>query len=498
MINRKSSYANIGSKCRRAAFVIAVMAGITVMYFTWRFGVDSAVTYTDIREHFKYGSTGGERESGFPYWIFAVLPDVCPEYLPGKGYQSLGLLFEKDGDKLKDLPIGMSKRRVTGLDRVFLNCAVCHVGTVRDTPESDPKIILGMPANNLNVMNFQNFFFNCAKDAKFSADYIIPVIDEKSGGLSFFDKNIVYPIAISLMRDGLISLASRFTFADHQPEWGPGRVDTFNAAKAIFSFSFKNADPAEMIGTADLPSIWNQAQRQGMQLHWDGNNTMVEERNKSAAFGTGTTPPTIDLGNIKRIEDWLLGLTPPEYPYPIDKDLADKGAPIYKAYCSACHGANGSHFEGDLVGKVTPIDKIATDRWRLDSYTYELAVNQSTLYAGYPWRFTHFRKTFGYANMPLDGLWLRAPYLHNGSVPTIRDLLNPASERPKIFFRGNDVYDKSRLGFESSVAAYSDRNFFRFDTGQPGNSNTGHEGKPYGTELSNEEKDALVEYLKTF
>lgn len=498
MTIRKTSYTHTASKCRRAAFVIILLLSIAAIYFTWRFGVDRAVSYTDIHQHFKYGSTGGEREAGFPYWIFAVMPDICPEYLPGKGYQSLGLLFEKNGDKLNDLPIGVSKRRVTGLDRVFLNCAACHVGTVRETPDSEPQIILGMPANNFNVMAFQNFFFNCAKDAKFSAEYIIPVIDEKSGGLSFFDKNVVYPVAISLMRDGLISLSSRFVFADKQPEWGPGRVDTFNAAKAVFNFSFKNADPAEMIGTADLPSIWNQAQRQGMQLHWDGNNTVVEERNKSAAFGTGTTPPTIDLGNIKRIEDWLLGLTPPTYPYPINKELAGKGAPIYKEYCAECHGASGTHFEGKLVGKVTPIDIIGTDRWRLNSYTYELAVNQSTLYAGYPWRFKHFRKTFGYANMPLDGLWLRAPYLHNGSVPTIHDLLNPASARPKVFYRGNDVYDKSKLGFESTMAAYGDKDFFHFDTRLSGNSNSGHEGKAYGTELSVEEKAALLEYLKTF
>src|SRR3546814_4663341 len=81
------------------------------------------------------------------------------------------------------------------------------------------------------------------------------------------------------------------------------------------------------------------------------------------------------------------------------------------------------------VGKVTPLAQVGTDRLRLDSYTRDLALNQSTLYAGYPWRFTHFRKTFGYANMPLDGLWLRAPYLHNGSVPTLRDLLKPAAAR---------------------------------------------------------------------
>ena len=82
---------------------------------------------------------------------------------------------------------------------------------------------------------------------------------------------------------------------------------------------------------------------------------------------------------------------------------------LYKEYCSECHGASGRNFAGKGVGKVTPWAEIGTDRRRLDSYSYDLAVNQSTLYAGYPWRFQHFRKTNGYANMPLDGLWLRAP-----------------------------------------------------------------------------------------
>ena len=113
-----------------------------------------------------------------------------------------------------------------------------------------------------------------------------------------------------------------------------------------------------------------------------------------------------------------------------------KEAPIYQQYCAECHGASGRDFGGAYVGKVTPIAAIGTDRRRLDSYTPELAVNQATLYAGYPWRFTHFRKTFGYANMPLDGLWLRAPYLHNGSVPSLRDLLEPASVRPKVLLPG--------------------------------------------------------------
>ena len=119
-----------------------------------------------------------------------------------------------------------------------------------------------------------------------------------------------------------------------------------------------------------------------------------------------------------------------------------------------CHGRNGRDFSGEYVGDVVPIEKIGTDRHRLDSYTEELAAAQNTLYAGYPWRFSHFRKTYGYANAPLDGIWLRAPYLHNGSVPTLRDLLNASAERPQVFYRGYDVFDQAKVGFVSEPSAF--------------------------------------------
>ena len=97
--------------------------------------------------------------------------------------------------------------------------------------------------------------------------------------------------------------------------------------------------------------------------------------------------------------------------------------------------------------------------------------------------------------MPLDGVWLRAPYLHNGSVPTLRDLLEPVNARPKTFHRGYDVYDPVKVGFVSTVPSDANRKYFKFDTSKSGNSNSGH---VYGTELGSADKDALVEYLKTF
>ena len=468
------------------------------LYVLYVFNEDEPVVYAKIEDHFKYGSTGGERESGFPYWIFQALPQVCALHLPGLGWASLGFTFEEG----KDLPVGMSRRRYQGIDRTFLNCAVCHASTVRDSADAKPRVYLGMPAHTFNVWGFQKFLFDCAKDPRSAAEYMVPEIDrlmrEKGEKLGLVDRYLIYPVAIAIVRERLLMLRGRFEPLLPYPEWGPGRVDTFNAAKVLFNFPLGQLSEQEKNGPSDFPSIWLQQPRKGMQLHWDGNNTMVEERNKSAAFGTGTTPPTIDLAAIGRIEDWLLTLEPPKYPYPIDQAKAAEGAAVYLRSCASCHGRSGREFSGEYVGKVTPLEQIGTDRRRLDSYTYDLAVNQSTLYAGYPWRFTHFRKTFGYANMPLDGIWLRGPYLHNGSVPSLRDLLEPAAQRPRVFYRGNDVYDRTRVGFVSSEAAVGPRSLFKFDTAVPGNSNAGHEGKVYGTELSPQEKDALVEYLKTF
>ena len=157
------------------------------------------------------------------------------------------------------------------------------------------------------------------------------------------------------MRERLLMLAGRFSFVLTEPDWGPGRVDTFNSAKVIFNFPMDKLAPDERNAPADFPSIWLQGPRQGMQLHWDGNNTMVEERNKSAAFGTGTTPPTLDVAAIGRIEAWLLTREPPKYPYPIDAAKAARGGAVYKEYCADCHGASGRDFAGEKVGKVTPI-----------------------------------------------------------------------------------------------------------------------------------------------
>jgi hypothetical protein len=209
------------------------------------------------------------------------------------------------------------------------------------------------------------------------------------------------------------------------PAWGVGRVDTFNPYKAIqFNWDLKALPKEQLTGASDFPSLWNQRPRDGMQLHWDGNNNSVDERNLSAALGAGVTPVTVDHPRLERVRNWIWTLPPPKYPYEIDPVLAAKGRDLYSDHCGSCHD-----FDGSEVGRVEPIGEINTDPRRLNSYTYTFAANQYTLYPDSKYRFVHFRKTNGYANQPLDGIWARAPYLHNGSVPTLRDLLEPPEKR---------------------------------------------------------------------
>jgi cytochrome c5 len=486
------------------AAIVLVLALVAGAWLVGRFGADTAVAYKDDLEHFNYGSLGSEHEFGVPYWIWRALPELFQDKLPGNrnGWQSVGFVFEKG----KDLPVGMSQRRYLGFDVVWLNCAFCHAGTVRETPKSEPKVYSAMPANTFDFRAFMRFLFATGEDRRFTPQDIlrqIKIIRQREGldDLPLIDRLVLRFYGIYYMRERVLALRDRLGFIAEQPEWGPGRVDTFNPLKAYFNFPPEQLSKEERIGTTDFPSIWNQGQRETlkMNLHWDGNNVSLEERNRSAAMGTGITPPTGDRQSLKRVADWLRNLPAPPYPFAVDKNLAAQGAPIYKQYCSSCHGADGKDFRGEQVGKVVPIADIGTDRRRLDSYTYDVAVNQNLIFAGYEVeRFSHFRKTFGYANSPLDGVWLRAPYLHNGSVPSLRDLLEPSAKRPKTFYRGYDVYDQKKAGFVSDLGEESGRKYFLYNTEEAGNSNRGHEGKRYGTELTPAEKNALVEYLKTF
>ncbi|NJM67597.1 MAG: cytochrome c [Acaryochloris sp. RU_4_1] len=484
---------------------ITTLVGIVLvilLVLAWPLLTRNTPKYSNIDEHFKYASIGGASNMGIPYWIWRVMPVMFPEYLPtdtykvpGEGVTQIGFMQEPD----HDLPIGFAHDTYLGLDVVTNNCAFCHMGSVRESAKAHSHIIPTMPSNVVNLEAYFFFITRIANDPRFNAREMMPYIEkdlkQQGAKLNPLESLLYRYIAIPQTRALLSVQAERLKFLDDQPLYGPGRVDTFTPYKSrAFNFIVEDLPKKETQGSAsDFPSIWNQGPRRGMNLHWDGNNASVAERNKSAALAL-VSPTNIDLDSITRTADWLLDLPAPKYPYIIDTELAAQGEPIFEQNCASCHA-----FGRQKVGQVTPIEEIGTDSGRLDSYTTEFASNQYTLFAGITYkgedqRFTHFRKTNGYANHPLDGLWLRAPYLHNGSVPTLRDLLEKPENRPRNFYRGNDVFDQEKLGFVSDVAAAEGRSFFKYDTSEPGNGNGGH---LYGTDLKPAEKTALVEYLKS-
>ena len=103
-------------------------------------------------------------------------------------------------------------------------------------------------------------------------------------------------------------------------------------------------------------------------------------------------------------------------------------------------------------------------------------------------------KELGYPAKPLKGVWATPPFLHNGSVPSIADLLTPPEQRPAAFLVGTREYDPQKMGYRTDVPnSCANCTSFSFDTTKPGNSKQGH---PFGTTLKPEEKQALMEYLK--
>lgn len=474
----------------RLVLVVVGVVLIVVIVLAWPLVTNKGpAPYASVEDHFKYASIGGASTNGIPYWVWKVLPVMFPDKLPGEGYASLGFIKEPG----HDLPIGFAHDTYQGIDMVTQNCATCHVGSLRENASSPPQVIPAMPANTVDVGKYIQFVASVPFDPRFTAREMMPQIEALGADLNPLEQLLYKTLVIPRTREALINLAYSLSFIERESDYGPGRVDTFTPYKTRqFKFPVEQLRDDELNGIGDFPSVWQQGPREGMQLHWDGNNTSVDERNNSAALAL-VSPTNIKFDAIHRIRDWLWNLPAPTYPFPVDAALAAKGKPIFDNSCASCHA-----FDGKDVGTVVPIELIGTDRRRLDSYTEELAANQYTLFSGLSYqgkdqRFRHFRKTNGYSNHPLDGLWLRAPYLHNGSVPTLRDLLEAPEDRPKVFYRGYDLFDQEKVGFVSDVAEAEGTSYFKFDTSLPGNGNGGH---LYGVDLSDGDKTALVEYLK--
>jgi hypothetical protein len=504
--------------------VIGVPLGIFVWYRLFRHVDQPEWITSDPELNFLHGSIGTEAQGGIPYWIVVVLPRIFDDLLPGPGgYASLGLPWKEGAE----LPVGFSKKTV-GFDRVGFNCALCHATQYRETPEATPTIVAAGGSNTADIQGLLEFFGRAAADSRFNAETIMTQID-LAYPLGTIDRLLYKYLFIPLTRDRLRQQGRDFGWADTRPRWGPGRDAPMNLTK----FNFLGLPHDESVDNTDFPSIWalrtrvqegrtwpaddysltadwsklGIAPERLMLMNLDGATTSFEAVLYDSALGLQAENSEWFRQRMADLEAWLLDLPAPAYPLPIDSALAAMGAPIFEQQCASCHASG----RDNRLGTVIPLDEIATDPERVRAWTREAAdsANRTVRNLTGIQRTPMGKPDDGYIALQLDGVWLRAPYLHNGSVPTLRALLEPPALRPASFYRGYDVLDGQNVGFISmrctapdAAATNSgtqwgcmppDRGWL-YDSRERGNGNFGH---VYGVDLPETSKRALVEYLKT-
>jgi hypothetical protein len=490
-------------RTRKLLLALALLVLIGVWFGWYKFlRTEPEPKWASQSERFKYGSIGAEFSRGMPYWIWVVLPRVFPDLMPGSGgYKSFGLVWEEG----HEMPVGFTKQ-VIGFPRVANNCAICHTGTWRSKEEEVPHVVPTAPANTVNVQAMMRFLIACGKDSRFNSGVLLTEISREAK-LSFVDKQLYRFVLIPLTRSALVRQETELSWMNrqHVPDWGPGRDDPMNLTKY-----FMTSQPLDgTVGQADFPSNWNLQARKHTNdlLNWCGESPAVHSVLIDSALGLGAAPDSrskltypldwLDwqlkrrawfLQRMNELDDFLSTNAPPQFPFPIDAELAAKGKPVYEKYCAECHDIGAPR-----TCKVMPAAEIGTDTNRMSTWTQAAADQSNQAVKKLGINRPDLIQNNGYASPPLDGIWMRAPYLHNGSVPTLRDLLEPVEQRPKIFYRGYDVYDPANVGFISSGPA-AEKNGSRADVSVRGEGNQGHN---YGLDLSGEEKNALVEYMKT-
>ncbi|HET9767246.1 MAG TPA: hypothetical protein VFS60_10380 [Thermoanaerobaculia bacterium] len=425
-------------------------------------------------------------------------------------------------------PLGMVSGWISPLriDAVNLGCAGCHAGVLYDARgEPTRQVWLGLPNTSLDVEGYtQDVYRSLAAaldDPRRLSDTAARLFPEMGGLERWTLRHLLIPKArrrIEALRRG-VDAPTPFS------NGGPGRTNGVASLKLQLGLLGPGRAEGE-VGFTSIPDLaWRPLRS---SLLYDGFYAPPGEArfaprkgaddaahvHELAAIVSFFTVPTLGLHpraaeraipEVDEVMRWFAAShRPPRFPGPIDETLALAGRSVYDARCAECHGR---YSEGvrDVVlvefpNRLSPAAEIDTDpaRWRAIDPPLVAALAR-TAFA----RHTAPAATGGYVAPILSSLWGTAPYLHNGSVPTLRQLMNP-TERPARFMVGGHKLDLVDVGIAGRLAEDGVRRYPEsyqpwsdpevYDTSLPGLSNRGHEGE--FAPLSEEEKRALLEYLK--
>ena len=481
----------------------------------------------DDLKFFLHGSMSTEV---VPEAVLRAFIKIYPDLFPKADLTHLGLVPDPDFG----WPIGFSRSNVKhlgGLPAVGINCASCHFVQVTSPLSKRPIQILGgtshfnveaffgavlvatfKTADPANMKRFLAEYLGSATPVRYNEEWreqeteIVTMIKSDPFGANGVAAGELHPLtsqdmqphpdeahgSLAVLAHNMLKLFHNMRAALHVPDQppekrppasGPGRNDAFG----LLSASLLNAP--QPYSPIKFGLVWNVDKR--TWVHWDGNTKSPIARNLLASLGLGAPlhgkRADLIFADVKRQTDLSEKIQPPKYPFKINQVAAKRGEALFHTNCNSCHGGP----ESDK--RLYPVSEIGTDPHRAEMFTQKLADDFNRFLAeleaeGYePPKEFGVRSTGKYWAATLSGVWARAPYLHNGSVRTMQELLTPPEQRAKSFRRGSRTYDDRALG-------YTDEGAYVLDTAGSGNSNSGHN---YGTTLSKGEKTDLIEYLKT-
>jgi mono/diheme cytochrome c family protein len=289
-------------------------------------------------------------------------------------------------------------------------------------------------------------------------------------------------------------------------------------AMAVFLFQYREPDlklrssPLDLGMRDDLcedvPAWWLLKKKKSM--YYTGSSNARSVRSIMQFMLTPLNSPSDiqkEEATFRNIQAFILSLEPPKYPFPIDTELAHKGEPLFKTNCAKCHGTYGPDWT--YPNKIVPIHEIGTDPTRYNGFSERAHRHYNASWFGREnggWLADEYSAMWsvGYQAPPLDGIWATAPYFHNGSAPTVYHVLN-SKARPTYFTRSYrtdvEAYDPVKLGWRIQVFAqgadpqlspYERRKIY--DTTHKGRGNGGH---TFGDKFTEEERMAVIEYLKS-
>lgn len=306
------------------------------------------------------------------------------------------------------------------------------------------------------------------------------------------------------------------------------KTDPAEVQAAIASFATEHFDALpDVATTTDILSTWQQKDKTLAQI--DGSVLSPYFRNIAAIVAITGSPKTASYTASEFAARLVESLPPPAYPFTVDMQRAERGQVLFKRNCAICHHSNNSNLYQYLGVDFNRAQVLNQSGFNLFARNFLAAVPESYTYTDNSGNVIQPAKTppneilisrtdsdnQGYVTNALEGLWARAPYLHNGSVPTLRHLLAPDnadSKRPTKFVRGAVSYDQKNVGYvwdSANLDTYQalDSMASVVDTSKDGLHNTGHDqdirinGRyaqlNWSGPQNQEDLADLLEYLKT-